>query len=256
MTLTVTMYLIVCPLAFLAGFLDSIAGGGGMITLPAYYLAGLSPALAAGTNKMSASMGTIIATVNYARAGKIEYRIGIPAVIGALICGTLGALVLTALPQNVVRILVLCAIPIAAVFTLRKPRQRESRTIGDRALTLLSLLVGGVMGFYDGLIGPGTGTFLILLFLQMFHLEAVQASGTAKIVNLAGNVAALMSFILTGNVLFWLGIPAGLCTMVGAHIGSRLTIRRGSKLIRLMMLVVLGLLLIKILLDLVFPSAG
>ena len=84
MTLTVNMFLIVCPLAFLAGFLDSIAGGGGMITLPAYYLAGLPPALAAGTNKMSASMGTVIATFNYARAGKISYRIGTPAVIGAL----------------------------------------------------------------------------------------------------------------------------------------------------------------------------
>ena len=256
MTLTVNMFLIVCPLAFLAGFLDSIAGGGGMITLPAYYLAGLPPALAAGTNKMSASMGTVIATFNYARAGKISYRIGIPAVIGALVCGTLGALVLTALPPNVVRILVLCCIPIAVAFTLRKPKQREKRAIGERTLLLLSVLVGCAMGFYDGLIGPGTGTFLILLFLQVFQLEAVEASGTAKIVNLAGNVAALFSFLFTGNVLVWLGIPAGLFTMVGAFLGSRLTIQKGSKLIRVMMLVVLGLLLVKILLDIVLPSAG
>jgi len=255
MTLTAAMYLIVCPLALLAGFLDSIAGGGGMITLPAYYLAGLPPALAAGTNKLSASMGTVVATINYARAGKISYRIGIPAVIGALICGTLGALVLTSLPQNVVRILVLCCIPIAAVFTLRKPKQRESRTFGEKALTLLALLVGCAMGFYDGLIGPGTGTFLILLLLQVFQLEAVEASGTAKIINLAGNIAALCSMLLTGNVLVFLGLPAGMCTMVGAYIGSRLTIRKGSRLIRWMMLVVLGLLLIKILIDIVFPSA-
>lgn len=256
MTLTANMFLIVCPLAFMAGFLDSIAGGGGMITLPAYYLAGLPPAIAAGTNKLSASMGTVIATTNYARAGKINYRIGIPAVIGALICGTLGALVLTALPQNVVRILVLCCIPVAAVFTLRKPKQRESRALGDRALLLLSVLVGCAMGFYDGLIGPGTGTFLILLFLQVFQLEAVEASGTAKIVNLAGNIAALCSFLFTGNVLVWLGIPAGMFTMVGAHFGSRLTIKKGGRLIRVMMLVVLVLLLLKILADIVLPSAG
>lgn len=254
MTLTANMFFIVCPLAFLAGFLDSIAGGGGMITLPAYYLAGLSPALAAGTNKLSASMGTIVASINYARAKKIVFRIGLPAVLGALVCGTLGALVLTSLPQNVVRILVLCCIPIAAVFTLRKPKQREKAKFGQKAMLWLSLLLGCVMGFYDGLIGPGTGTFLILLLLQVFNLEAVEASGTAKIINLAGNIAALTSFLLTGHVLILLGLPAGLCTMVGAHFGSRLTIQKGSKLIRLMMLVVLLLLLVKILLDAVFPT--
>ena len=254
MTLTAAMYLIVCPLALLAGFLDSIAGGGGMITLPAYYLAGLPPALAAGTNKMSASMGAVVATLNYAKAKKIDYRIGIPAVAGALVCGTLGALVLTSLPQNVVRILVLCCIPVAAAFTLRKPKLRESRTLGEKAMLILSLLVGCAIGFYDGLIGPGTGTFLILLFMQIFRMEAVQASGTAKIVNLASNVAALLSMIFTGNVLFLLGIPAGVCTMVGAHFGSRMTIKKGGKLIRLMMIVVLALLLLKILADIVFPS--
>ena len=255
MTLTVSMFLIVCPLAFLAGFLDSIAGGGGMITLPAYYLAGLPPALAAGTNKLSAAMGTVVAAANYGRAGKINYRTGIPAVLGALVCGTLGALVLTSLPQNVVRILVLCCIPVAAVFTLRKPKLRQGRAFGEKTLLLLSLLVGCAIGFYDGLIGPGTGTFLILLFMQIFRMEAVEASGTAKIVNLASNVAALASFLFTGHVLVLLGIPAGLCTMVGAYFGSCMTIKKGGRLIRLMMIAVLALLLLKILADIAFPSA-
>lgn len=254
MTLTADLFLIVCPLAFLAGFLDSIAGGGGMISLPAYYLAGLPPALAAGTNKLSAMMAAATATVNYARAGKILLRIGVPAAIGALLCSTLGALTLTALPENAVRILVLCCIPIAAVFTLRKRRQRQGKQRSAQAVFWISFVIGGAIGFYDGLIGPGTGTFLILVFLQVFSMDEVVASGTARLVNLASNVAALVSLIITGNVLFLLGIPAGACAMLGAFFGSKLTIQKGGKLIRGMMLCVLGLLLLKILYDVVFPA--
>ena len=201
MTLTADLFLIVCPLALLAGFFDSIAGGGGIISLPAYYLAGLPPALAAGTNKLSAMMGAATATVNYARAGKILLKVGVPAALGALLCSTLGALMLTALPENTVRILVLCCIPVAAAFTLRKPKHGEVSQRSARAAFLLSFLIGGAVGFYDGLIGPGTGTFLILLFMQIFRMEAVDASGTARLTNLASNVAALVSLIATGNVL-------------------------------------------------------
>ncbi|MBE0601383.1 MAG: TSUP family transporter [Firmicutes bacterium] len=251
MTLTAELFLIVCPLAFLAGFLDSIAGGGGIISLPAYYLAGLPSALAAGTNKLSAMMAAATATFNYARAGKIVLKVGIPAVMGALVCSTLGALTLTALPETTVRILVLCCIPVAAVFTLRRPKQRGERTRSAKATALLSFAIGAAVGFYDGLIGPGTGTFLILLFIQGFRMEAVQAGGTAKLTNLASNIAALTSLIFTGHVLYLLGIPAGACGMLGAFLGSKLTIKKGSKLIRAVMLVVLALLLLKILYDLV-----
>ncbi len=252
MTLTPTQFLIVCPLALLAGFVDSIAGGGGMISLPAYYLAGLPPVLAAGTNKLSAMMGTSLASVTFGRAGKVNWQVGLPAALGALVCSAMGALVMTALPQSTVRLLVLCCIPVAAVFTLRKrapsvlPKERSlARTRG------IALAVGCAMGFYDGLIGPGTGTFLILLFLQIFAMEEVTASGTAKIVNLASNLAALTSLLFTGNVLILLGIPVGLCAMLGAALGSRMTLRHGGRLVRGMMLLVLGLLLAKMLWDMV-----
>ena len=252
MTLTPTVFLIVCPLALLAGFIDSIAGGGGMISLPAYYLAGLSPALAAGTNKLSAMMGTSLATVSFAKAGKLDYRVGVPAALGALVCSALGALLMTSLPANAVRVMVLGCIPVAAVFTLRgRKRAREPKVRTQDANRWISLAIGCGIGFYDGLIGPGTGTFLILIFLQVFAMEEVMASGTAKLVNLASNAAALSSLIVTGDVLFLLGIPAGLCSMLGAALGSRLTIRRGGKFVRAMMLVVLGLLLAKMLADMV-----
>ncbi|NLI21181.1 MAG: TSUP family transporter [Clostridiales bacterium] len=252
MRLTPDMFLIVCPLALLAGFIDSVAGGGGMISLPAYYLAGLPPALASGTNKLSAMMGTTLATVSYGRAGKLDRQVGVPAALGAFLCSAMGALLMTSLPANVVRLLVLVCIPVAALLTLRgRKRKAEAPPRGDRAVWWISLAIGCGVGFYDGLIGPGTGTFLILLFLQVFAMEEVLASGTAKLVNLASNAAALISLIATGDVAFLLGIPAGLCAMLGAWLGSRLTIRRGGGFVRAMMLVVLALLLAKMLADMV-----
>ena len=250
MTLTPTMLLIVCPLALLAGFIDSIAGGGGMISLPAYYLAGLPPALASGTNKLSALMGTTLATATFARAGKLNWRVGVPAALGALLCSAAGALLMVALPARVVHVLVISCIPVAALFTLRgrktasMPKERS-----PKAVWWISFAIGCGVGFYDGLIGPGTGTFLILFFLQIFAMDEVMASGTAKLVNLASNAAALVSLIITGNVIFLLGIPAGLCAMLGAALGSRLTIRRGGGVVRVVMLTVLALLLAKMLAD-------
>ncbi len=250
MILTPTMFWIVCPLALLAGFVDSVAGGGGLISLPAYYLAGLPPTLAAGTNKLAAAMGTTLATVNYGRAGRIDYRIGLTAAVGSFVCSAMGAMLMRQLPPHVVRWLVLGCIPVAAAFTLRgsKPRGVAKEWPKEKK-RLLALLIGCAIGFYDGLIGPGTGTFLILLFMYAFGMEAVMASGTAKVVNLASNLAALISLACTGDVVVLLGFPAGLCAMLGAFVGSKLTIRKGSTVVRVMMLVVLGLLLAKMLWD-------
>ena len=250
MQLTLEMYLIVCPLVALAGFVDSIAGGGGLISLPAYYLAGLSPSVAAGTNKMSAFMGTSLATYNYARSGRIDSRIGIVSGLAAIPGSMLGVAVMGLLPDQAIRIMVTCCLPVVAVFTLRgHAKERERRILTDVQTAVISFLIGLAIGFYDGLVGPGTGTFLILLFVQFFGLDDITASGTAKVPNLMSNIAALASFFINGNVLWLLGLPAGLCSIAGAALGTRLTIRKGSKFIRGMMLVVLILLLVKMITD-------
>jgi len=113
----------------------------------------------------------------------------------------------------------------------------------------VALLIGCAIGFYDGLVGPGTGTFLILLFVNIFGLDDVMASGTAKVPNLCSNIAALTSLFITGDVLWMLGLPAGICAMTGAAIGSRLTVKKGAKFIRTMMFIVLILLLVKMVTD-------
>ena len=243
-------YLIVCPLVFIAGFVDAIAGGGGLISLPAYYLAGLPAVTAAGTNKLSACMGTMLATYSYGRAGCIEKRIGLASAAGALIASALGVLVMKQLPDDAIRLLVICCLPVVAVFTLRGRKSEVVRKAFSPLRTMVyALLIGLAIGFYDGLVGPGTGTFLILLFAHVFGLDDVHASGTAKVTNLCSNLAALSSLFLAGNVLWLLGLPAGLCSMAGAALGSRLTVKKGAKFIRGMMLIVLTLLLVKMVTD-------
>lgn len=250
MQVTWQMILTVCPLAALAGFVDSIAGGGGLISLPAYYLAGLPASTAAGTNKLSACMGTALAAYRYGRSGKIDWGVGAFAGLGALLASVLGVLVMKQLSDHAIRMLVMCCLPVAAVFTLRGHGGVQERRAFSQAATMwISLLIGCAIGFYDGLVGPGTGTFLILLFVHIFGLDDVTASGTAKVPNLCSNIAALTSLFIAGDVLWLLGLPAGLCSMAGAALGSKLTVQRGSKLIRGMMLTVLILLLVKIITD-------
>ena len=250
MQVTWQMLLTVCPLVALAGFVDSVAGGGGLISLPAYYMAGLPASTAAGTNKLSACMGTALATYNYACSGKIDRRIGLCAGFGSVFASVLGVLVMKQLSDAAVRILVMCCLPVAAVFTLRgHGSAHERRNFSPFKTTVIALLIGCAIGFYDGLVGPGTGTFLILLFIHIFRLDDVTASGTAKVPNLCSNIAALTSLFMTGDVLWQLGLPAGLCAMAGAALGSRLTVKRGAKLIRGMMLTVLILLLVKMVTD-------
>lgn len=252
MQVTAQMLLIVCPLALLAGFVDSVAGGGGLISLPAYYLAGLPPVLAAGTNKLSAALGTTVAAFRYGKAGQVHWRVGLAAVAGALPGSALGAALLQLIPENTMRIIVIGAIPLVAAVVLRRrdalsPRMR----VPEKGVLPAGFLVGLFIGFYDGLVGPGTGTFLILLFTLILGMEAVKASGTAKIVNLASNVAALFMLLLKGHVLFLLGLPAALCAMVGGYLGAGMTIRRGTGFIRWMLMAVLALLLAKMIWDVV-----
>jgi len=250
MEITWQMYLIVCPLALLAGFIDSVAGGGGLISLPAYILTGLPVVFASGTNKLSASFGTAVATFRYFKARRVALKIGLAAVLGALPGSHLGSTLLQMIPESIMRIIVITAIPLVAVIVLRKRDSlAAAKRIADRLVVPVSFAIGLVIGFYDGLVGPGTGTFLILLFTMVMGMEAVTASGTAKLVNLASNIAALVTLLLDGKVLFLLGLPAAICSMVGGYLGAGMTIKRGSGFIRKMLVVVLCLLLAKMIWD-------
>ena len=252
MELTWQMYAIVCPLIFLAGFVDSVAGGGGLMSLPAYYLAGLPPVLAAGTNKLSACLGTLAATGKFLLSGKVMVKVAVAAAVGAFPGSWLGTNLLRAIPENIIRVMMIFAIPLVALVVLRKGKSMGSMSLVPQKYELpVSFLIGLVVGFYDGLVGPGTGTFLILMFTMILGMEAVHASGSAKVVNLASNIASLTNLLLAGKVLVALGIPAACCAIAGNLLGAGMTIKKGTGFIRKMLLVVLVLLLAKMVYDVV-----
>lgn len=250
MELTWQSFAIVCPLVFLAGLIDSIAGGGGLISLPAYYLAGLDPTLAAGTNKLSAGLGTLASSTRFITGKKVNWRVGLIAALGAFPGSWLGSMLLQHIPEDTVRMLMIAAIPLVACVVLRRRDGLSASPLLSESWTVpASLGIGLVIGFYDGLVGPGTGTFLILCFTMLLGMEGVLASGTAKIVNLTSNIAALSSLAMLGDVLIALGLPAALCGMAGNWLGASLTIRRGMGFIRGVLLIVLALLLAKMVYD-------
>ncbi len=252
MALTWQMFAVICPLCFLAGFVDSVAGGGGLISLPAYYLAGLPPVMAAGTNKLSACLGTVAASGRFLAGHRVNMHIALLAALGAFPGSWLGTALLQAIPEQTIRMMMIAAIPLVAVVVLRRNKDMVRRVLAPGRWQLpAAFAIGLLVGFYDGLVGPGTGTFLILLFTMVLGLEAVRASGTAKLVNLASNVAALISMVLAGKVLFGLGIPAAACAVAGNLLGASMTLKRGVGFIRWMMLAVLALLLAKMVADVV-----
>lgn len=248
--------LVVCPLLFLAGFVDSVAGGGGLISLPAYLFVGIPAHLAAGTNKVVNGMGTCMATINYIRSGKVDLRAAVWAAVGALAGATVGARLALWFPEAVLQTCLLVALPVVAVILVvkkdfgRQPAREDRWTPRQRAA--LSVVIGLVIGMYDGLIGPGAGTFLIMAFTLVLGMDLLTASGCAKVGNLASNVASAVVWILGGKVLWALVPPAALCSILGNWCGARYAIRGGSGRVRGMIFVVLGLLFCKLGYELFF----
>ena len=250
------LYLVVCPLLFLGGFVDSVAGGGGLITLPAYLLAGMPIHVAAGTNKIANCLGSTTAALQYLRSGKIHLPIALTAAAGALAGSAAGAQLAILLSERLLKGLMLVILPLVAVFlALKKDIGREGTTpssLSPRRTAVASLLIGLVIGAYDGMIGPGTGTFLIMAFSALLSLDLITASGCAKVVNASSNVAAAVVFLLHGKVMWSFLLPAAACCILGGFCGARYAIRGGGKRVRSMIFVVLGLLFVKLGYDLLF----
>lgn len=245
--------LTVCPLIFLGGFVDSVAGGGGLITLPAYMMAGIPVHFAAGTNKAVNACGAAAASLKFFRSGKIRLHASLCAAAGALAGGYTGAEIAKLLSENLLKGLMLAALPIVAAFLAVKKdfglEPSEKRRSKPRELGV-SLGIGLLIGCYDGMVGPGTGTFMIMAFTALLGMDIVTASGCAKVGNLASNAAAAASFLLGGKVMWALVAPAAACSILGNWCGARYAIRGGGKKIRGMIFLVLGMLFAKLLYDL------
>lgn len=249
MEVTLGMYLIVLPLAFLAALMDAIAGGGGLISLPAYLAAGLPAVVASGSNKFSAMFGSLLATIRFGRSGRLPWTPALLAAAGALPGSYLGAELLKHVSDQWMRGFLLVALPAAGLLLVfGRIGSGEPKRV-TRAMLAVCPLIGLVVGFYDGFFGPGTGTILILLFTGLIKMDMVNASGAAKLVNLASNVAAMTSLVIGGKVLFQLAVPAMVCSAAGGYLGAKYALVFGAKLIRVVMLIVFALILAKLILD-------
>ncbi|WP_017904016.1 sulfite exporter TauE/SafE family protein [Pseudomonas asplenii] len=248
---------ILCCFAFAAGLIDAAVGGGGLIQIPALFnvLPSAPPAALLGTNKVAAACGTTFAARSFVRKVVIDWSLVIPAAAAAFIMSFFGAATVSAVPQSVVRPAVLVMIVVMALYTFWKKdfgALHKPMRIGTRE-KLLAVLIGGAIGFYDGLFGPGTGSFLIFLFIRCFAFDFLHASASAKLVNIATNIAALVFFIPTGNVLYLVALPMALFNILGALTGTWLAVRRGVPFVRALFLVLLVILISKLSYDLIKP---
>lgn len=233
----------------MAGGIDAVVGGGGLIQIPALFVAypGESPASLFGTNKCASVVGTANATWRYARQVRMPWRTILPAALAAFIFSYGGAAVVAWLPKDAVRPLILLLLIFAAVYTLKKKNFGDLHApahSGHREL-IYAMLLGGVIGFYDGFFGPGTGSFLIFLFVRFFGFDFLHASASAKVVNVATNLAALAYFVPNGYLLPMLAAGMALANVSGSMVGTRLALKHGSGFIRNAFLVVVGGLIVK-----------
>lgn len=247
MDISLHMLLIVCPLVFLAGFVDSIGGGGGLISLPAYLFAGIPPHMAIATNKLSSSLGTVISAARLYRY--MDLRLAGACVVCSLAGSGAGSFLALLSSEDLIRYMLLPVLPVVAYYVLRQKKLDASGKppLSRRNTFLVCMPVSLLVGAYDGFYGPGTGTFLILLYTSLARLDLLTASANTKAVNLASNIGALTVFILNGKVFFPVGLPAALFCIAGHYLGAGMVVKNGTKIVKPMILLVLAILFVKLL---------
>ena len=253
MEITVVTYLIICPMLFMAGLIDAIGGGGGLISLPAYLLAGLPPHTAVATNKFSSACGTSLATMRFIKAGLVNFKLAVPAMVFAIAGASVGANISLKVPDHVFMMMMIIILPVVAFVVLNKKLFHDGgseEAVLDKKTCVTAAVAAFVIGIYDGFYGPGTGTFLIIAFTVFAKLSMKSANAHTKVINLTTNITSLVIFILNGEVLFQVGIAAALCNMAGGYLGAGMVMKNGSKIIKPSIILVLILLAVKVITEL------
>ncbi len=239
-------YLIVCPLVLVSGYVDSIAGGGGLISIPAFLLAGLPPHLALGTSKLAAGIGTGASVFQYSRSGFVSLSETAWCAVSAIIGAVLGSKAALLIPESVFRILLLVLLPLTALYAFsRKSLKERAERYSKRKTRVLMVPIGFIIGVYDGLYGPGCGTFLLLLLTGVARMPITCANGTAKIVNMVMDLSSLTVFLFHGKALIPMGILCGCFSIAGNYLGAKAFIHKGTKIVRPIMIGVLAVFLVR-----------
>ena len=238
--------LLICGGVFLAGFMDAIAGGGGLITMPALLLTGVPPHLALGTNKVSSCVGTSVALGNFARSHLVLWRLALAGLVFSLLGAYAGSILALYVNSEILGKILVGLLPVGMCATLLPKKERECapRPLEGARFWTLVPLVCLLIGAYDGFFGPGTGSFLILAFHWILRVGLIEASATSKVLNLASNFGAVVAFIWHGKVLWPLALAMTGGSVIGNWLGSRTAIRVGAKAVRRFLTVSLSLLLL------------
>lgn len=235
--------------AFVAGFIDSIAGGGGLITVPALLIAGVPPLETLGTNKLQSLFGAGSATLAYATKGHVKLKEQLPMALMSALGSMVGAIVTTYIPGDVLKaFLPLLLIAVALYFALKRSMGDDDRHARIRPF-VFGLTFVPLIGFYDGMFGPGTGSFFMLAFVTMAGFGMLKATAHTKLLNFASNIGAFIVFIISGVILWKVGLTMAAGQFLGAQTGSRLAMRNGAKIIRPLLVVTCMALAVKLLAD-------
>ena len=255
----VWIVLLICLGVFFASFMDGIGGGGGIVSVPTYLIGftGMdnSTHLALGTNKLSASIGTIFSLARFIKNGCVIWRLALPGMVLAYLGAMGGAWLKSVTPPEILKYLLLVILPIVAVFTLMGKKWPETPGRINPIKQTIIICVGALfIGAYDGYYGPGCGTFMMLVCIHMGKLDAKNAAGTVKVINLASNIGGLVTDCLTGSVLYGVGLIAAVASIAGHYLGAGVTLKNGSKIVRPAIIAVLLLLAVKVGTELIWPE--
>lgn len=231
------VYPVLTAVAFVTGFVDAIAGGGGLIMMPALLFAGVPPLQALGTNKLQSMFGTFIAMGNYARSGLIEWRRNLPTVLIVFAASASGSLLVQSIDTRLLNLIIPVLLAAVALYVLLSPRMNDDDA-HQRVSSTGYAPVGGAIGFYDGFFGPGTGTFFTASLVGLRGYGLTKATALTKLFNWTSNIAAVLLFALGGKVLWLLGLCMAVGAMLGGWLGSHTALRFGARLIRPLLVVI------------------
>lgn len=244
--LDISLIIILIIFGFLGAFINSVVGGGGLITLPALLFVGLPPAAAIATNKLAATLGNLTSMLTFLRAGKIDWRLLKPILPLVFIGSMLGAVTVNFISPDLLKPLIFLMLVVVLVYTIMKKdwgsaEKRRDMTMKRKVLFICVLIA---IGFYDGFLGPGTGSFIIFAFILVGY-DFIQASGNAKLLNFTSNFAALIMFLFLDAVHYTYGLIMGFSMIIGAFAGAKFALGRGTEYVRYIFILVTSLLILK-----------
>ena len=250
--ITISWMIVFVITGFIAGYIDSIAGGGGMIQVPVLLYSGIPPVFVLATNKMASLFGTLMATIKYFLSKKISMKIVSIAIIPCLIASYIGSKLVMYIPDEIIKWAILVAIPIALFFLLKKSMDIKEE---DTKLTNKNIvLTTAPIGFYDGILGPGTGTYMTIAMKKFLHIDYIIATASTKPLNLATNVGSAIAFVMAGKVLWMIAIPMAIANMLGSYVGTHFAIKGGEVFIKKVLIFVLIFMLLANIIKIVLEN--